>query len=98
MALEVGGRRHSGSTRGSDREEEEDVGEDNVMTTLLNRLNLEEKELYTKITMLANRQYLFPSEASPDKGMGTYSLKQKALVDYVSNGEQVRVYEKYLLH
>jgi hypothetical protein len=95
MALEVGGRRHSGSTRGSDREGE-DVGEDNVMTTLLNRLNLEEKELYTKISMLANQQYLFPSEASPDKGMGTYNLKQKALVDYVSNGEQGRVYANYL--
>lgn len=89
MALEVGGRRHSGSTRGSDREGE-DVGEDNVMTTLLNRLNLEEKELYTKISMLANQQYLFPSEVSPGKGMGAYNLKQKALVDYVSNGEQGR--------
>ena len=88
LALEFDDRRQYGSTKnrsagGGDREVE-NVDYDGAMT-LLKKIHLEEKELYTKIAMLANQQQL-----QMNQQQSTYNLKQKALVDYVSNGELER--------
>ncbi len=85
-----------GRSDGGDDQEVGDIDYDGAMT-LLKRLHLEEKELYTKIAMLANQQLQMnqqqplPLKGSISKSMDTtYNLKQKALVDYVSNGERER--------
>jgi hypothetical protein len=45
---------------------------------LLQKLHLEEKELYSKIAMLDQLQ-----------GSNSYEFRQKALGDYISNGEKL---------
>ena len=49
-------------------------------SSLLNRLGLEDKELYTNIAKLAQQQTQL-------QGADTYGLRQKALGTYLSNGE-----------
>ncbi|KAL7539937.1 hypothetical protein ACHAXR_009752 [Thalassiosira sp. AJA248-18] len=53
------------------------TSEGDDVNTVLKRLHLEEKELYTKIAMLAQHDQL--------QGDNTYDLRQKALGDYVSS-------------
>ena len=93
MALEFDNAQTFASSGRNNNRDDEDV-EDDAMV-LLKRLYLEERELYTKIAMLAkqqsemNQRQSQPQEVSSGMSMGTYKLKQKALVDYVSNGENV---------
>jgi len=93
MALEFDNAQTFASSGRNNNRDDEDV-EDDAMV-LLKRLYLEERELYTKIAMLAkqqsemNQRQSQQQEVSSGMSMGTYKLKQKALVDYVSNGENV---------
>jgi hypothetical protein len=92
MALEFDNAQTFASSGRNNNRDDEDVEDDAMI--LLKRLYLEERELYTKIAMLAKQQLEMkqrqsqPKEGSIGKSMNTNNLKQKALVDYVSNGER----------
>ena len=72
MALGFDANNNDGDSTSSD-----DTGDAN---TLLNRLGLEDKELYTNIAMLAQQQTQL-------QGTDTYGFRQKALGNYLSNGK-----------
>jgi hypothetical protein len=93
MALEFDDAHNFANSGRNNNRDDEDIEGDAMI--LLKRLYLEERELYTKIAMLAKQQLEMnqrqsqTQEGSIGMSMNTNNLKQKALVDYVSNGENV---------
>jgi hypothetical protein len=62
--------------------------DDDDARSLLRRLHLEEKELYARTVILASQsQQLQQQQQQLRGGMNAQSLRQRALVDYLSNGE-----------